>query len=69
MNLSVLSVVQQRHGRCWRARQAVPVIGVIGAGERGGFTDLLAATRLGLKDFGFIEGQNFEYDRPSLVNS
>ncbi len=44
-----------------RAQQSVPVIGVIGAGERGGFVDLLAATRLGLKDFGFIEGQNFEF--------
>ena len=44
-----------------RAQQAVSVIGVIGAGERGGFTDLLAATRLGLKDFGFVEGQNFEF--------
>ena len=44
-----------------RAQQAVSVIGVIGAGERGGFTDLLAATRLGLKDFGFVEGQNYEF--------
>lgn len=44
-----------------RAQQSVPVIGVIGAGEHGGFADLLAATRLGLKDFGFIEGQNFEF--------
>ena len=43
-----------------RAQQAIPVIGVIGAGERGGFADLLAAFRLGLKDFGFVEGQNFE---------
>src|SRR5262245_33169142 len=46
-----------------RAQQAtVPVIGVIGAGERGGFADLLAAFRLGLKDSGFIEGQNFEME-------
>ena len=45
-----------------RAQQAIPVIGVIGAGERGGFTDLLVATRLGLKDFGFVEGQNFRFD-------
>jgi len=42
-----------------RAQQtAVPVIGVIGAGSRGGFEDLLAALRLGLKDFGYTEGQN-----------
>ena len=40
----------------------MPVIGVIGAGERGGFADLLVATRLGLKDFGFVEGQNFELE-------
>ena len=45
-----------------RAQQAIPVIGVIGAGERGGFADLLVATRLGLKDFGFVEGQNFEFE-------
>lgn len=44
-----------------RAQQSIPVIGVIGAGERGGFADLLAAASLGLKDFGFIEGQNFEF--------
>ena len=43
------------------AQQAKPVIGVISAGERGGFVDLLAATRLGLKDLGFVEGQNFEF--------
>jgi putative tryptophan/tyrosine transport system substrate-binding protein len=46
-----------------RAQQTtVPVIGVIGAGERGGFAELLAAFRLGLKDFGFVEGQNFEME-------
>jgi putative ABC transport system substrate-binding protein len=45
------------------AQQAtMPVIGVIGAGERGGFTELLDAFRLGLKDFGFVEGQNFEME-------
>ena len=38
------------------------VIGVIGAGERGGFAELLASFRLGLKDFGFVEGQNFEME-------
>ena len=44
-----------------RAQQAMPAIGVISAGERDGFVDLLAATRLGLKDLGFVEGQNFEF--------
>jgi putative ABC transport system substrate-binding protein len=43
-----------------RAQQPVrPVIGVIGAGERAAFSELLAAFSLGLKDFGFVEGQNF----------
>jgi putative ABC transport system substrate-binding protein len=45
-----------------RAQQGRPVIGVIGAGERGGFADLLVATRMGLKDFGFVEGQNIEFE-------
>src|SRR5689334_21604365 len=45
-----------------RAQQAVPLIGVISAGERSGFADLLAATRLGLREFGFIEGRNFEFE-------
>ena len=46
-----------------QAQQPVlPVIGVIGAGERGGFAELLAAFRLGLKDLGFVEGQNFEME-------
>lgn len=45
-----------------RAQQAMPVIGVISAGERSGFADLLVATRQGLKEFGFIEGQNFEFE-------
>jgi ABC-type uncharacterized transport system substrate-binding protein len=57
-----LYAAQQRHGRCWRARSKPCVIGVIGAGERGGFADLLVATRLGLKDFGLVEGQNFEFE-------
>ena len=43
-----------------RAQQSVlPVIGVIGAGERTAFSELLAAFLLGLKDSGFTEGQNF----------
>ena len=36
----------------------MPVIGVISAGSRGAFEDLLAAFRLGLKDIGYVEGQN-----------
>jgi putative tryptophan/tyrosine transport system substrate-binding protein len=45
------------------AQQAAkPVIGIIGAGSRAGFEDLLTAFRLGLKDFGFVEGQNFEIE-------
>jgi ABC-type uncharacterized transport system substrate-binding protein len=44
-----------------RAQQAMPVIGVISAGEHGGFADLLVATRSGLKELGFIEGKNFEF--------
>jgi putative tryptophan/tyrosine transport system substrate-binding protein len=42
-----------------RAQQpAMPVIGVISAGSRGSFDDLLAAFHLGLKDIGYVEGQN-----------
>ena len=42
-----------------RAQQAaMPVIGVIGAGSRGGFEDLLAKFRAGLREFGYVEGQN-----------
>ncbi len=42
-----------------RAQQtSMPVIGVIGAGTRGAFEDLFAAFRLGLKEFGYVEGQN-----------
>jgi ABC-type uncharacterized transport system substrate-binding protein len=37
---------------------AMPVIGVISAGSRNAFEDLLAAFRLGLKDIGYVEGQN-----------
>jgi ABC-type uncharacterized transport system substrate-binding protein len=45
------------------AQQAAkPVIGIIGAGSRAGFEDLLTAFRLGLKDFGYVEGQNIEIE-------
>jgi putative ABC transport system substrate-binding protein len=38
--------------------QTMPVIGMVGAGARSGFEDLLASFRLGLKDVGRIEGQS-----------
>jgi putative ABC transport system substrate-binding protein len=42
-----------------RAQQpAMPVIGIIGAGARSGFEELLVAFRLGLKDIDYVEGQN-----------
>jgi putative ABC transport system substrate-binding protein len=42
-----------------RAQQpAMPVVGVIGAGSHSAFEDLFAAFRLGLKEFGYVEGQN-----------
>jgi len=46
-----------------RAQQAaVPVIGVIGAGERAGFAELLAAFRLGLKDFGLSKVRTLRWN-------
>ena len=42
-----------------RAQQpAMPVIGILGSGSSAAFTDLLAAFRQGLKETGYIEGQN-----------
>jgi putative tryptophan/tyrosine transport system substrate-binding protein len=42
-----------------RAQQpAMPVIGVISAGSRNAFEDLFVSFRLGLKEFGYVEGQN-----------
>src|SRR5262249_48827757 len=42
-----------------RAQQpAMPVVGVLGSGSSAAFTDLLAAFRQGLKETGYIEGQN-----------
>src|SRR4051794_27534444 len=42
-----------------RAQQsAMPVIGIISAGSRSGFEDLLARFRAGLREFGYVEGQN-----------
>jgi putative tryptophan/tyrosine transport system substrate-binding protein len=46
-----------------RAQQtAMPVIGIIGAGSRSGFDDLLNEFRRGLKDFGYVEGQTVAFD-------
>ena len=42
-----------------RAQQAaMPVVGIIGAGSRRGFEDLLARFRAGLREFGYVENQN-----------
>ena len=42
-----------------RAQQpSMPVVGIIGAGSRRGFEDLLARFRAGLREFGYVEGQN-----------
>jgi putative ABC transport system substrate-binding protein len=46
-----------------RAQQAVlPVIGVISAGSRDTYVELLAAFRQGLKETGYVEGQTVEID-------
>jgi putative ABC transport system substrate-binding protein len=42
-----------------RAQQpAMPVVGILGSGSSSAFTDLLGAFRQGLKETGYIEGQN-----------
>ena len=41
-----------------RAQQAMPVIGVLHGGSADGFVKQIAALRQGLKDGGYIEGQN-----------
>jgi putative ABC transport system substrate-binding protein len=40
----------------------MPVVGVISAGSRSGFEDLLARFRAGLREFGYVEGQNVAID-------
>jgi putative ABC transport system substrate-binding protein len=46
-----------------RAQQpAMPVIGVISAGSRGAYAELLAAFRQGLKETGYVEGQTVAID-------
>jgi hypothetical protein len=46
----------------WAQQMAMPVIGIISAGSRSGFDDLLNEFRLGLKDFGYVEGQTVAFD-------
>ena len=41
-----------------RARQAMPVIGFLGSTPAGPYAAIVAAIRAGLKETGFIEGQN-----------
>jgi len=46
-----------------RAQQpAMPVIGVISAGSRDTYVELLAAFRRGLKETGYVEGQTVAID-------
>jgi putative ABC transport system substrate-binding protein len=46
-----------------RAQQsAMPVIGVISAGSRDAYAELLAAFRQGLKETGYVEGQTVAID-------
>jgi putative ABC transport system substrate-binding protein len=60
-----------------RAQQAIPVIGFLGSRSAGGDPDLFAAWHRGLKEAGYVEGQNLvieyrfaenQYDRlPALA--
>src|SRR4029453_9524315 len=43
-------------------QKAMPVIGIISARSRSGFEYLLNEFRLGLKDFGYVEGQTATID-------
>jgi len=50
-----------------RAQQpAMPVIGYLSGGAPGPFATNLAAFREGLKDAGYIEGQNVKIEYPGL---
>jgi ABC-type uncharacterized transport system substrate-binding protein len=40
------------------AQPAMPVVGILGSGSSSAWTDLLGAFRQGLKETGYIEGQN-----------
>ena len=49
--------------RAARAQQpAMPVIGVISAGSRDTYVELLAAFRQGLKETGYVEGETVAID-------
>src|SRR5262245_13472453 len=50
-------------GPVWAQQQATPVIGYLSGGAAGPFAPLLAAFRESLRDSGYVEGQNvnFEY--------
>jgi hypothetical protein len=41
-----------------RAQQTIPVVGLMSATSRGGTAHIVAAFRQGLKDIGFVEGEN-----------
>jgi putative ABC transport system substrate-binding protein len=41
-----------------RAQQAIPVIGFLNGASPGGFTPFVGAFRQGLKEVGYVEGQN-----------
>ena len=41
-----------------RAQQTMPVVGILGSGSFSAFADLVGAFRQGLKETGYIEGQN-----------
>jgi putative ABC transport system substrate-binding protein len=44
--------------RAARAQQAMPVVGILSSGSLSAFAHLLDAFRHGLKETGYIEGQN-----------
>jgi hypothetical protein len=44
--------------RLWLTRPAAPVIGFLNGGSPGGYAPYAAAFRQGLKEAGFVEGQN-----------
>jgi putative tryptophan/tyrosine transport system substrate-binding protein len=41
-----------------RAQQTIPVVGLLSATSPGGTAHIVAAFRQGLKDIGFVEGEN-----------
>jgi putative ABC transport system substrate-binding protein len=45
-----------------RAQQAMPVVGFLHSGSPDGFPDLVRGFRQGLKDAGYIEGENVAID-------